>query len=352
MQIYFADTKEGYAAWLTLWQRSPGREVYTHPGYATLWADEHIRPCAAMFETRCGIVFYPFLLRSLKHKRFWQPAFGEGYDIITPYGYGGPNVIMEAEGPRSNDKRKELYIEFYKAFAAWATEKGVVSEFVRFSLFNESWRHYYGKIDHHNNNVVVDLMQTPEILWKNFRPKVRRRVRLALKQGVQVFEDAGGNKLDDFLASYYQTMDRLKAAPFYYFKRAFFQHMQSHLSGMYQFFHAVKDKQYVATLLLLCSKKRVYSFLSGSNEDLFHMSGNDLLQYHSILWAQKMGYNTYVLGGGYTKDDGIFTFKHAFSPKGIMPFYIGKMIFDTERYQELSAGKLHVGDGFFPLYRF
>ena len=54
-----------------------------------------------------------------------------------------------------------------------------------------------------------------------------------------------------------------------------------------------------------------------------------------IKWAKAKGLKRFILGGGYGEDDGIFKYKKSFSPNGIHKFYIGKKIFDRDKYDEL-----------------
>jgi hypothetical protein len=86
------------------------------------------------------------------------------------------------------------------------------------------------------------------------------------------------------------------------------------------------------------------------------MRPNDFLKYEIIKWAQKKGLIRFILGGGYGYDDGIFRYKKSLAPNGIYSFYVGKKIFDNDKYEELlNIKKSEVSfDGnttFFPAYR-
>lgn len=369
MNVYYADTPDDYADWLDAWHRSEGQEPFAHPAYAGLWADDKTRACAAVYVDGQGTVLLPFLLRDISREPFWSPDVGPAFDLITPYGYGGPVAVwpegaerndapnrwegsqQEVEGRSPKAEREKVFRDFYKAFAEWAHTHDVVSEFVRFSLFSKARPWYYGTVEHHNDNVVARLDVTKETLWRSFRRKVRYRVGAARRKGLVVEEDDSGTCLEEFIDVYYMTMDRLGAKQFYYFDNLFFRKLIRELPGQFRFFYARNEGQIVASLLVLCGSQRVYSFLSGGKARYFHLSGNDMLQVHSMQWAQQQGYKEYVLGGGLSRGDGIFVFKEAFAPKGIVPFYTGKMVFDTEKYRLLckAAGKSE--NGFFPAYR-
>lgn len=406
-----------YNEWLTLWKQSQEKEPFSHPGYVALYADEKTAACAAVHEDDEGKVFYPFLLRDLRKEAFWpekysgepqadaqvkdQPKLQDArhhgkrmtgaFDIISPYAYGGPELICskpelksskEKKPETSHEAKEKLYPAFYKAFDAWARETGVVSEFVRFSLFSDARPYYYGTLEPNNVNVVCRLQQSNDKadktkirqklhsqryglppgyaedaneqgygVWAGFRPKVRWMARKALKKGLMVVEDASGTRQADFLRVYYATMDRLNARAFYYFDKAYFDGLQAALGGRFRYFHTVYKGNIVSSLLALCSNSRVYLFLLGGLHEYFHLSGNNLVLFHSIMWAQKNGYQDYVFGGGYKPYDGIFNFKKSFAPNGLVPFYTGKMVFDKEAYRLLKATHPQPSSDFFPEYR-
>lgn len=359
MTILNPDNTPDRDLWLQLWQAS-GREPFAHPGYVELYAGGEAQARCALYETDSGQVFYPFLLRSISQETGTKPVATPAFDIISPYGYGGPLIVEKqpekdahSVGSTSlsiqKEKKEALFNGFYREFHHWALETHIVSEFVRFHLFSEAREHYYGLVEHNNDNVVCDLQRTEEALWKSVQPKVRRRVRSALKRGLTVEQDSNCESLNDFLEVYHATMRRLNAKSFYYFPKSFFESLKASLGEQVRLFNVRYEEKTVASMLLLTSETHVYSFLSGGLRSFFHLSGNDLLQYHTIRWALESGFITYVMGGGYQKNDGIFAFKEAFAPGSIQPFHTGKMIFDEQTYRSLS-GKTTC-EGFFPAYR-
>ena len=360
MQILNPDNAIDRNRWLQLWQAS-GKEPFAHPGYVELYAGEDTKARCALHETNAGLVFYPFLLRSIPGEIRTKPATTPAFDIISPYGYGGPLPVEKqpekvapdaanATPSFQKEQKTALFNGFYRDFHRWACENNIISEFVRFFLFSEAREHYYGLVEYNNDNVVCDLQRPEEALWKSLQPKVRRRVRSALKRGLMVEQDVTWASLNDFIEVYYSTMRRLNAKSFYYFPKAFFESLKASLGEQCQLFNVRYENQTVASMLLLTSESRVYSFLSGGLRSFFHLSGNDLLQYHSIRWALESGFRIYVMGGGYQRNDGIFAFKEAFAPGSTLPFYTGKTIFNQDAYDSLSAGKAQ-DTGFFPAYR-
>ena len=82
------------------------------------------------FDSQYGTVSYQFIKREIPQKHNGETYF----DIITPYGYGGPLVV-----PSSPDKREALVRSFCEAFDKYCLENNIVSEFVRYHpLYNNA----------------------------------------------------------------------------------------------------------------------------------------------------------------------------------------------------------------------
>lgn len=333
----------GNPAWLDAWSCSHHPEVFAHPAYAALFEDEKTLARAFLWEGTEGSIIYPFLLRDLQGEPFWQPELGEAYDIITPYGYGGPVVV-------AGKPSQELYRRFFAALEHWATQNKVVSEFVRFSLFDQAPLAYYGLVQHQNDNIVVDLTLSHEDLWKGFRHKVRKNVHAALSAGITIEEDPAGERMSGFLEVYQHTLKRRNAAKQYFKPVGFFNKLTRTLAQHIMFFHAISGKKVVASELVLLSDSRIYSYMGGTLCQNYQQRPGDLLKYHIVKWARRQGYKQFVIGGGHKPHDGIFAFKQAFAPTGIYPFFTGKKVFDHAVYKQLVKHPTEKDD-FFPEYR-
>jgi hypothetical protein len=319
--------------------------VFAHPAYVSLFEDDKIAARAFLFEDDDGALLYPFLLRRINAEPYCPGDWTDVYDMVSPYGYGGPEPVYGNAAPT-------LYEGFYQAFERWAMDRQMVSEFVRFSLFSESYMYFYGKVEHRNDNIVCDLLPGFSELWSGFSHKVRKNVAQAQANGISILEDPSGERLDDFIRVFYHTLERRRAASSCYWPASTFYRIIETLPGKYCFFHALKDGAVVASELVLISKRRIYSFLGGTLQSSFSLRPGDLLKYHIIHWGCKAGFHQFVIGGGYKYHDGIFAFKKAFAPQGIFPFFTGSKIFNKELYDVLAkqSGK-NPDPSFFPGYR-
>jgi hypothetical protein len=326
--VWSADSAE----WLEHWATWPEREVFAHPRYVSLYADDHSQALCAAWRSDDGGVLYPFLLRDLRVEPFGVDAA----DIVTPYGYGG--AFAWGEAPAG----------FWPAFDAWAAEQHVVSEFVRLALFEDELLPYPGEREQRLVNVVRDLAPSADELWMDCEHKVRKNVKKARRAGVTIEFDTDGARLDDFVRLYAHTLDRREAPTRYRFSRDFFEQ----LPDAYVYVHALHDDEVVSSELVLLSEHNAYSFLGGTQSDAFDLRPNDLLKWELILWAKQAGQRRFVLGGGYEADDGIFRYKRSFAPHGLVPFYVGRRILEPQLYRELTerVGST-VESAFFPAYR-
>lgn len=352
-QFWIFDTSkpEDMSRWLWLWQAWPEREVFAHPAYVMLFRKENERAICAAMQTDNGGVIFPLLMRPLSNES-WAESFEDCFDLVSPYGYGGPFAWNCSE----NDAK-----EFWNAFQSWVNTQKVISSFVRLSLFTDQLLALPGEIIADRLNIVRSLDKTPEELWADFEHKVRKNVKHAKRANLSMEIDFAGRRLADFLLIYYSTMDRRDADKSYYFPRELFEGIIQHLIGQFAFFFVTCGDKIVSTELVLISANHIYSFLGGTLAEAFNERPNDYLKHEVMLWGRQAGKKAYVLGGGYGKDDGIFRYKQSFAPNGARPFCVGRQIFNTTNYNRLvdqrrtfevsHANSWSPNPAFFPLYR-
>jgi hypothetical protein len=351
-RILSALDPEERESWLAAWHQWPGREVFAHPGYLALYSKEGQPLCALLTSTQ-GAVLYPFLLRDTSSDPALSSA-GVYFDVSTPYGYGGASW-WGAGDP------KALAAEFWPAFDAWAAHNGVVAEFVRCNLFEETLLPYPGERVVRQPNVVRSLDLDDETLWMDFKHSTRQNIQRARRSGLMVEIDLDGRRFETFYAIYTATMDRRGASPAYYFPREYFEAIHQGLAGQYLYAHTLHHGEIVSTELVLASQSRLYSFLGGTHASAFVMRPNYLLKFEVMRWGQAHGKRHYVLGGGYSPGDGIFRYKQPFAPKGSRDFLTGSRVLNPAAYDSLirarTASEALQGrdwtpaEGYFPAYR-
>lgn len=280
---------------------------------------------------------------ALDEKMHSKIAVGEYFDLVSPYGYGGFwGSITDYEA------LNRTYNEF-------CISQHYICEFVRFELFSDYHVHYDGEVETRTHNVVRNLEMSLDEMWMDFKQKVRKNVKKANNNHLEIVIENTDEHLRDFLDIYYSTMERSNAESEYYFSKEFFE-ILNRMSDNIMYFHVIYEGKVISTELVIYGAENCYSYLGGTNREYFDLRPNDFLKYEIIKWAKEKGLNNFVLGGGYGADDGIFQYKTCLAPKGIVDFYIGRKVFDDENYKKLVDIRAEedpgcLESGYFPKYR-
>ncbi|HJH27991.1 MAG TPA: GNAT family N-acetyltransferase, partial [Methanophagales archaeon] len=111
------------------------------------------------------------------------------------------------------------------------------------------------------------------------------------------------------------------------------------------------NNRIIGTSMLILGGKIIHYHLSGAAYGLKSLYPSDLILWEAIKWAKENNFKLLHLGGGRAKNDSLFKFKKGFS-NDIIPFYIGKKIFDIKAYQALlTMNPLSTtSNNYFPAY--
>ena len=337
------------STWLQIWQRWPNREVWAHPEYVSLFG----RPgdciiCVAMEDASGGILF-PLLLRALNTEPWAKDGDG-WYDLASPYGFGGPF------GWGTPD-----VTAFWNRLDQWANALRVVSLFTRLPLFEEQAIPFKGEVVTKGPSVVIPLEGGEASILKNYERSVREVLRHSERKGVSVIVDPHGDRLDEFFAVYYSTMERRAASSDYYFPMTLFTALRERLAEHVVFFHALHENRVVSTELQLISQTHTYAFLGGTTEKGLSHRANTALRHRTNVWGSENGKSHMVFGGSHRDNDGLFAYKKRFAPHSVRMFQVGTRIFNPDQYVRLielrrvwAAGQGELwapSEGFFPAYR-
>lgn len=261
------------------------------------------------------------------------------FDLITPYGYGG--FFGEIS---DNVALNEVYNQY-------CIENRYICEFVRFELFSDYYKYYDGETETRTHNVVRNLEDSIDVIWMDFKQKVRKNVKRANTYGLEIIIDETGKYINDFLRIYYSTMERSNAQDQFYFKKSFFEKMMSMDNAV--MFHVKFEEKIISTEMVLYGSENCYSYLGGTDAEYFYTRANDFLKFEIIKWAKAKRLKNFVLGGGYGSDDGIFQYKLCFAPHNLYDFHIGRRVFDQTTYDKLVALRANeiMNEKYFPIYR-
>jgi hypothetical protein len=347
--VFDAAVNDQADQWLSLWSNWNSREVFAHPEYVKLFARECDRALCAVLKGPSGAIILPVILRPLSTEVWSGQDNNKYYDVVTPYGFGGPYKSGNCDTT-----------VFWREFERWAANMGVVSSFFRLSPFAADMRNVF-EVKIMGGNVIRSLTEGTDSIWDDYDPEVRRHIRRAQDFGLAVEVDETGERIDDFFELYHSTMKRLNALNNYFFSYLFFQRFIHNLQGQFVFFHVKYKENIIASSLSLVSQDNIYAFLLGADKDAFKMYPNEFFHHATINWGIRQGKKRYILGGGYNGYDGIFHFKKRFAPRSVVPFEIGRRIHNEaeykalckirQEYEEDRGRQWDVNSTYFPGYR-
>lgn len=297
-------------------------------------------------ETNDGKITNQFIKRKIPINIFEK----EYYDIITPYGYGGPIINF------SNGNKEKLLQDYEKAFKKFCEENDIVSEFVRFHpIFNNAldFQYIYNS-EHIRNTLGTDLEKYENPVAQEFSKSCRKNIRQALNKGITFKITEKPNNISNFKEIYYSTMDRNNAIDYYYFDDEYFNNILNNFSDNLVLVEAIFEEKTIACGLYFVYNKMIHIHLSGTLSEYLYLSPAYILRYAITLWGKENGYKLIHHGGGRSNlfDDSLYKFKKSFAQNTEFNFYIGKRIWNESIFNLLCEYKnVDKNIDFFPPYR-
>jgi hypothetical protein len=337
--------------WAELFERLPDcrRDVFYSPAFAAVCQDTLNRDdevCCAALTGDAEVILYPFVRRNIGRLTGLSELAGL-CDIISLYGRGG--IVMHPAAASHIES-------FHASMAQYCRESAVICGFDRFHpvIGNDAWAAPATRVMDVGGFVVVDMRPDMSVIENSFKPSVRKDLRKAERNGITCFAEPDCSHLQDFLDIYYQTMTRNGASEYYYFADDYFAALQNLLAGQFHFFYAMAGSDIVSCELVLHHGKFCHSFLGGTRREALPLCANPMLKRAIIGFLKDRGCEHFLLGGGTRADDGIFNFKKAYAPQGVLPSRIGGTIWDRQSYDrlrtQLPAAGLQIADTRFQFY--
>src|SRR5699024_6804917 len=135
------------------------------------------------------------------------------YDLISPYGYGGPII-------HDYSNKQKLIEEFNECFSIYCNNNNIVSEFIRFHpvVKNHQERKDIYDITYMRQTVGTDFKKFEDTFQSEFSRTARTKVRKRLRDDRFSFHiDRGFENVEDFVDIYYKKKDRYSIRLYYYF---------------------------------------------------------------------------------------------------------------------------------------
>jgi len=319
-------------------------DVYYTYEYCTSFAKwENGRAKLIYYKNDLGIVIYPVILRPIKSE-YENPI----YDIITPYGYGGPLLFG----------KEEVMKYFRGEFTSYCMKENIISEIITFHpIFNNApIMRSYCELQYKGKTTAVNLTNKLNTIRSEYTSMTRRNVLKAHKNGLYCKEVAKNEgNINTFMNLYNETMKRNNARDFYYFGHNFIEEQlkdtvisKSHLLFVYY------EEKVISAVLLFITENFAHYHLGASKTEYLFLRPNNLLFDYMIEFSISKDCSYLHLGGGYEEDDNLFKYKTSFSNNNNYEYYIGKKVFNRKVYDYLVKEKKQhhdLNENYFPLYR-
>jgi lipid II:glycine glycyltransferase (peptidoglycan interpeptide bridge formation enzyme) len=336
------DNKE---EWKNILKNFNHLDCYYSYEYGNLFSKiEHGKLFAAYYEGRELKIFYPFIKRRVPFVE------NEYFDIVTPYGYGGPAMAGKFNG--------ELILDFYEIFSSYCRLQNIVTETIRFHPLYHNDKIYKTLLETNyiRKTIAIDLTASLNEIRSNYSPMNKRNIRRAKKNSLTCFlaEDNEEN-INVFMEMYQETMERNHATSYYYFDKEYFngQTQATDLSQTLLLFVKWND-EIIAGVLVLVGKQFSHYHLGASKTKYLDLKPNNLLFDFMIETCKLMGSKILHLGGGYQENDGLFKFKSSFANTNHYEYYLGKKVHLPELYNRIVADlkeDYELDESYFPIYR-
>ena len=302
-------------------------------------------PKLAYAEENGEYIYNVFLQRNIANDLRLDSSKYNYYDIITPYGYGGVN---------SNSNNKELTKFYFDSFENYCNENNIISEFLRLNPLLDNYKLYNDdyKIENIAKTVYMKL-ENPEQIWNDMESRCRNTIRKAQSNNLIIKSGFDEELLKEFIDIYRDTMSRDDAKSYYFFNDDFFQSILEHLKKFSKIYTVYYEGKAINSSIIMFNGENAHYHLSGTLSEYMKLGANNYALYEIALDLCKMGYKKFHLGGGYGGDSSpLLKFKKSFNKFGELDFYIGKKIWNNQKYDDLcEVMNISKEEQFFPAYR-
>lgn len=324
------------------------KDIYFDENYGKLYekcenGEAQIFRCA----TKNGVIINQFIKRKIPLKI----AGTIYYDIITPYGYGGPYI--------EECYNKDLLLKDYeKQFYKYCIQNNIVAEFVR---FHPICKNYYDFKDIYNATfnrytLGTDLKKYNDPIQSELSKHTRKIIKSIINSGVtfKMIENPTIKDIKEFQRIYYLNMKRKGANEYYFFDDEYFENILKFYSGKFVIAESIYEEKVIAVGLYFITNNTIHAHLSGTDTKYLYLSPAYILKYGTVLWGKKKGYDLIHYGGGTSSslDDPLYMFKLKFSKNTKLEFWIGKKIWNEYIYDDLCINtNVNKDEDYFPAYR-
>jgi serine/alanine adding enzyme len=324
------------------------KDIFFEPNYGRLYEKIENGTCEVFeFAHPLGTIQHLFIKREVPGHLLAQKY----YDIVTPYGYGGPLITDCPSG-----RKAELVHAFEKAFSVYCNEQGIIAEFIRFHplLGNaKDFKECYS-VKFLRHTVGTNLKDFDDPVQEEFSKSTRKAIRHALRIGATYRVTVNPQNLDTFTKLYLATMKRVGADSYYYFDAEYFSRCLEYFGERIVLVEALYEGQVIGAELHFFYNNFIHTHLSGTLDGYHHLSPVYVMTFAIAEWGKANGADFIHAGGGTTNepDDSLYLFKKKFGHHTEFDFFVGRRVWNPAVYTELcTAAGAGAEEEFFPAYR-
>jgi hypothetical protein len=335
--------------WREVLEEIGSYDYYHLPEFHRLWEKRDGTEAAMpVFRMKGYTMAFPLMLRDIDIPPFIQAS--EGYRDAT----SAPGLV----GPLLSDWRlpEDVRLGLMRQLTEFLRENRIISVYGRLNFFFNQMEllRGFGRTREMGYEVSVDLTKPLERQFSDYTKGHRQSIAKLKKLDYTVTE-AGMDCLDRFLEIYYSTMDRVGAAPVFYYDRPYFEYLLTEIPDMHMF--SVNDGDTVTSMGMFCVCNGVIHYLyAGTISEYCSLSPSKLMLDWVREWGNGIGAHTLHLGGSsYDRDDPLLWFKMGFGGREHV-YSVWRYVADQDAYDDLCR-RVNPGmdkpldDSYFPEYR-
>lgn len=274
------------------------------------------------------------------------------YDLVTPYGYGGPLIIQVKEAGKAC-----LVAAFQQAFQEYCLDQRIVCEFVRFHPVLLNAEDFCGCYDLtlQRYTTGTNLRDFEDPVKMEFSKSKQKSIQKALRAGVEYRLIQNPQDLKNFKEIYERTMNRKEADAVYYFDEEYFNQLLRDLGEHIVLVEVLYEGEIIGMSLNFIYGKMIHIHLSGTLFEYRHLAPAFVMRYALALWGKENSIELIHEGGGkgQSLDDPLYLLKKQFGKNTDFQYFVSHKIWNPAIYQRLcEAQGVDEHTSHFPAYRF
>lgn len=343
-KIKFQEIEIGSIEWDLVVKFSYFYDFYQTELYHSLEVCDNEKAIFLHGEYENQTISFPIIIRKIPNSDY--------FDATSVYGYCGPissNDFTEI----SND-----FVELYQTeLINFFNDNNVISVFSRLHpLMNQLPLFLnFGNVVNINKTVAIDLKEPIDIQRQGYSRAYKNQINKLARKGYTT-RFLKLDEIDEFISLYYETMDRVNAKEYYYFKKNYFLKFLENNAFDSKIIIAENQFGEITSGAIFTITNKIMQYHLGGTKNKFLLDTPiKMVMDHARLFGSELQLDFLHLGGGVggADDDMLFRFKSGFS-KNFFQFSVWNLIIDEKKYGDLvrqNNVKLEDFPIFFPLYR-